>query len=100
MISELGFVYFFERIEARNAVMVLFRQPCFQPQDNLSLTSRACATAEALPALMHATAREKRARVCVYIQIRTELRTTSNFSLVPADAASRPDSNPAGSVAM
>lgn len=65
IISELGFGYFFGRIQARNTVAVLLCQPCHD-QRMSSLTSRACASAGALPAWIHATALANSCRVCTY----------------------------------
>jgi hypothetical protein len=71
MMSELGFVYFFGRTEARKAVAVCFVSlAANQGMDGWILTSSACASAGALPALMRPTALKNSCRVCAYMRIR------------------------------
>jgi len=65
IISELGFVYFFGKTDARNAVMVYHINIFVWFQELAMLTSRACASAGALPALMCATALENNCLVCL-----------------------------------
>jgi hypothetical protein len=69
IMSELGFVYFLGRTEARKAVAV-YSVSLAQVKE-CSLTPRACASAGALPALMHPTALENSCRVCAYMRIRS-----------------------------
>lgn len=67
MISELGFVYFFGRTDARKAVIVYFVSLVPKQGITSKLTSRACASAGALPALIRPTALENNCRVWTYL---------------------------------
>lgn len=63
--SELGLLYFFERTEAKKAVMVFFVSLVLK-QGIEEFTSSACESAGALPALMHPTALKNSSCVCAY----------------------------------
>lgn len=63
-------------------------------------TSRACASAGALPALMHPTARVNSCRVCTCVCVRQLALFKFKLSLVPGGAADRPGSAPQSSAAM
>jgi hypothetical protein len=62
--SELGFVYFFERMEAKNAVSVCFCKPHLRLLNYVQPTSKAFASAGGTPVLTCLTARENNCRFC------------------------------------
>ena len=68
IMSALGFAYFFTRTEARKAVNVCLVSCMPRSSDGFILTSKAWASAGAVPALISFTARENRYLVCVYKQ--------------------------------
>lgn len=75
-------------------------QPRLAARDAPGLTSRACASAGALPALMRPTALVNSCRVCTYFLINSPVFLLFHFSLIPGDVASRLGSIPQSTFAM